>query len=209
MPPPEPDNRDKDGKPLPKPIKVAAATKVKSALKGKKSTVSGATDSLTTAGTDALGNKVKSVKGVTQPLHQIVHTTRFLADDEAMFPDDDEEEDVEEAEAELAEAEDWSGVEDEEEDDDEEEESFEVGSEDDTEPPLQWEDLFDQAVGEAEGGEKDSEDDVEIIVEAPKAGAKGKLSAKAEGKRGESFRSLLSSSSLTLFRSACGRRRLC
>ena len=89
MPPPEPDNRDKDGKPLPKPIKVAAATKVKSALKGKKSTVSGATDSLTTAGTDALGNKVKSVKGVTQPLHQIVHTTRFLADDEATFPDED------------------------------------------------------------------------------------------------------------------------
>lgn len=149
--PPEPDNRDKDGKPLPKPLKVATETAVAKPV-ATKSTASGGTNALT-GGEDALGNSVKSIKGVTQPLHQIVRSNKFMADDEHHAPDEEDEEEEEVPVVEGAEEEgEWEGIESDEDDEEvgSDEESF-FEEEDDTEPPLQWDDLFDTAVGEAEG----------------------------------------------------------
>lgn len=110
-----------------------------------------------------------------------------MADDEvneAGEDEDDEEEDVEEG---VTEAEDWEGIESEAEDEEEgDEESFELGSDDDNEPPLQWDDLFDQAVGEASGGDVEASDD-EVSQEGNESidavSGEPKLSAKAAGKK--------------------------
>ncbi|KAI5479824.1 hypothetical protein MNV49_002636 [Pseudohyphozyma bogoriensis] len=194
VPPPEPE-KDKDGKPLPRPIRLADA-KAAAKLKAK-STASGGTDMLSGGTTlDEEGNTVKSVKGVTQPLHQIVRSTRFMDDDENKEIEDDEEEDVEGAGGEEAdEEEEWGGIEsDEEEGDEEDEDEDEFEPEGDDEVPLAWDDLFDQVVGEeeklsgkkaAEDVEEESEDDVEIVLEEeakPKASAKP-VKASAAAKR--------------------------
>ncbi len=174
--PPEPDNRDANGKPLPRPLKVSAEASTSKPKKGKQ-----------TGGTDELGNEVKSIKGVTQPLHQIVHSSKFMEDDDRKIEDDSEPE----AEADEVEEDEWEGIgsddEGEEEDDDElDEASFEEG--DDNEAPLEWDELFAQAVGEAEGsdagsGSDSGSDSDAAVASSLAAGAKGKLSAKAEGKK--------------------------
>ncbi|KAM0746605.1 NGP1NT-domain-containing protein [Meredithblackwellia eburnea MCA 4105] len=177
--PPENENRPKDaeGKPLPRPLKTKASTST-----AKTSTASGGTDKLSKVATDEFGDKVKVVKGVTQPLHQIVHSTKFLDDDEAGRDDDDEDEE-DEGEAEDDEEE-WGGIQDEDlESGEEEDDSFELGSDAGDEPPLQWDELFDQVVGDAEkedsGEEDEEESDVEIVLDAeesedgePKSGTK-------------------------------------
>jgi len=179
--PPEPDNRDANGKPLPRPLKVSAEASTSKAKKGKQ-----------TGGTDELGNTVKSIKGVTQPLHQIVHSSKFMEDDDRKIDDDSEPEEEVAEEVEEDEEEEWQGIgsddEAEEDEDDEELEdaSFEEG--DDNEPPLEWDELFAQAVGDAEGSDADAASDSgsdsdAAVASALAAGAKGKLSAKAEGKK--------------------------
>lgn len=143
--------------------------------------------------------------------------------------DDDEEDDglgeEEEEEVEVVEEgvvvdeEEWEGIASENEEDDEEqseeEGEFPTGAED-TEIPLQWEDLFEQAVGLAEEGsdeenveaevsiggdeweseegdendDEEEEDDVEIVLDSPQvpAGkAKASTSKAAGKKRGTSF----------------------
>lgn len=113
-------------------------------------------------GTNARGDVVRTVKGVIQPLHQIVRSNKFLEDDEAHLISSDEEEEEEVglplplSGVEGEEEPDWEGIVS---DEEEEGESFEgVEEEDETETPLQWDDLFDQAVGEAENGSDDEEE---------------------------------------------------
>ncbi|GAA5872151.1 hypothetical protein JCM1840_006335 [Sporobolomyces johnsonii] len=170
--PPEP--VDAAGKPLPRPLKLSSAPVA----------------STSTTTLDAEGNTVRKLPGVTQPLHQIVHSTKFLADDVRQIDQDDSDE---EAQEEVEDEEEWGGIESEESgdevDDDDDEFDGEVG---DAEPPLEWDELFAQAVGEAEAdapasakakaaksaadeSEEDDEDDdeedddVEIILDAPKS----------------------------------------
>ena len=173
--PPEPDTRDANGKPLPRPLKVAGLT---TDGKKKKSTASGGTDTLSGGVTvDGEGNHVKSIKGVTQPLHQIVHSNKFLADDNQQIDEDTEEEEDEEEEEDDEE---WGGIA---EDDieasgsDLEGDSFE-GEMPDGDVPLQWDELFAQAVGE-----DSDEDDVDVVLDEPGETPLPKLSAKAAGKK--------------------------
>jgi nuclear GTP-binding protein len=212
--PPEPDHRDASGKLLPRPIKVAvevaasAVAAVKSLVSStKKSTASGGTNSLS-GGTDALGNSVRNIKGVTQPLHQIVRSTKFLADDEAHVAEEEEEEDevvdvalgadvVDEDEEEEEEDGDWDGIDSDDEDDmeGEEGESFDTGLEEsinDSEVPLQWEDLFDQAVGEAEAEETNA-----VAGPGPKTVKKAAVASKAVGKKRSTLHHFLSSTPLS------------
>ena len=179
--PPEPANRDANGKPLPRPLKVSAEASTSTAKKAK-STASGGTDQLT-GGTDALGNSVRSIKGVTQPLHQIVHSSKFMADDDQKIDEDTEPEDEDEDEE-------WDGIgsDDDDEDDEEEEEDEdpEFSEGDDNEAPLEWDELFAQAVGDAEGSQAESasgSDSDAAVASSLAAKSKGKLSAKAEGKK--------------------------
>ena len=177
--PPEPANRDANGKPLPKPLKVSAEASTSTAKKAK-STASGGTDQLT-GGTDALGNSVRSIKGVTQPLHQIVHSSKFMADDDQKIDEDTEPEDEDEDEE-------WDGIgsDDDDEDDEEEDEDPEFSEGDDNEAPLEWDELFAQAVGDAEGSQAESasgSDSDAAVASSLAAKSKGKLSAKAEGKK--------------------------
>lgn len=116
-----------------------------------------------------------------------------MADDEVneAGEDDDDEEEVDEG---VTEAEDWEGIESDDEDDEEEDgESFELGSDDDNEPPLQWDDLFDQAVGEASGGDVEASDD-EVSQEGDESidavSGEPTLSAKAAGKKRSESRRL-------------------
>lgn len=172
--PPEPDTRDANGKLLPRPLKVAGLNETD---KKKKTKGTGGTETLSGGTTvDAQGNTVKSIKGVTQPLHQIVHSNKFLADDNQKIDEDtDEEEDDDEEEAADEE---WGGIA---EDDIEADSDFEgdfEGEMPDGDVPLQWDELFAQAVGEESGDE-----DVEVVMDAPGETPLPKLSAKAEGKK--------------------------
>ncbi|ORY66937.1 Choline/Carnitine o-acyltransferase-domain-containing protein [Leucosporidium creatinivorum] len=174
--PPEPDTRDANGKPLPRPLKIAGLTE---GDKKKKTKGTGGTETLSGGTTvDAQGNTVKSIKGVTQPLHQIVHSNKFLADDNQKIDEDTDEEDDDDDEEEAAEEE-WGGIaeDDIEADSDFEGDSFE-GEMPDGDVPLQWDELFAQAVGEESGDE-----DVEVVMDAPGETPLPKLSAKAEGKK--------------------------
>ncbi|GAA5933790.1 hypothetical protein JCM1841_002125 [Sporobolomyces salmonicolor] len=172
--PPEP--VDAAGKPLPRPLKLS-------------STSSAPVASTSTTTLDAEGNTVRRLPGVTQPLHQIVHTTKFLADDVRQIEQDESEEEAQEEGDDVEEdEEEWGGIESGEESDEEEEDDEFDGEVGDAEPPLEWDELFAQAVGEAEAdapasaktkaaksaaeeSEEDEEedDDVEIIVDAPKS----------------------------------------
>ncbi|KAK4055674.1 GTPase required for pre-60S ribosomal subunit nuclear export and maturation [Microbotryomycetes sp. JL201] len=115
----------------------------------------------TSGGSNALdeqGNTVRSIRGVTQPLHQIVHTSRFLEDDEDKVhgaedgaEDDDEDYAVDEEEE-------WGGIQEDDDDEDDDEADFTLPE---GEVPLQWEQLFAQAVGDA-----DSSSEVEDVVNA-------------------------------------------
>ncbi|GJN89603.1 hypothetical protein Rhopal_002590-T1 [Rhodotorula paludigena] len=148
VPPPEP--TDEAGKPLPRPLKLgstsATATDAPVTAPGKQ----GATK----ASVDAEGNSVRRVPGVTQPLHQIVHSTKFLPDDVRRVEMEDDDEDAEvEGEEEVSfedDGEEWGGIESDAEDDEAEaDDSFapEGGA---SEPPLEWDELFAQVVGEEE-----------------------------------------------------------
>ncbi|GAA6054380.1 hypothetical protein JCM3770_002228 [Rhodotorula araucariae] len=151
VPPPEP--TDAAGKPIPRPLKLAAGTTSTAAEETESAPAKmGATKTL-----DADGNTVRRVPGVTQPLHQIVHSTKFLPDDVKRVEVDAagaENSDVN-AEEEGAEfdddGEEWGGIEsgddDEDEDDLEDDDEFdpEVGA---GEIPLEWDELFAQVVGE-------------------------------------------------------------
>ncbi|BGP07304.1 GTPase required for pre-60S ribosomal subunit nuclear export and maturation [Rhodotorula toruloides] len=103
---------------------------------------------------DDEGNTVRKVPGVQQPLHQIVHSTKFLPDDvRRVEMDDEDEEQEQEDEEEEEEEEEWGGIQ---EDADEEEESVEVEV-GEAEPPLEWDELFAQVVGEEEEGADDAD----------------------------------------------------
>ncbi|KAM0788791.1 hypothetical protein ACM66B_002880 [Microbotryomycetes sp. NB124-2] len=138
----------------------------------------------TSGGSNALddqGNTVKSIRGVTQPLHQIVHTSKFLEDDDDKVHVGDGDEDDEQEYA-LDEEEEWGGIQDDEEgeDDEDDEDDDETGEFEvaDGEVPLQWEELFAQAVGDADASSEDeavaangaeeelSENDIPELVDA-------------------------------------------
>lgn len=157
VPPPEP--TDAAGKPVPHPLKLAGAASAEQTESAPAKV--GATKS-----TDAEGNTVRRVPGVTQPLHQIVHSTKFLPDDVkrvevdevAEASDEDEEEGDEEAGEFDDDGEEWGGIEsgdDEDEDDLEDDDEFEgeVGA---GEVPLAWDELFAQVVGEEDSSVKAS-----------------------------------------------------
>ncbi|GEM08286.1 hypothetical protein Rt10032_c05g2303 [Rhodotorula toruloides] len=103
---------------------------------------------------DDEGNTVRKVPGVTQPLHQIVHSTKFLPDDVRRVEQDEEDEEL--VEGGEDDEEEWGGIQEEDEEEDEREVEVEVG---DAEPPLEWDELFAQVVGEEEDG---GADDVEV-----------------------------------------------
>jgi nuclear GTP-binding protein len=112
---------------------------------------------------DANGNTTRRVPGVQQPLHQIVHTTKFLPDDvrriEEEAADDDEEEEEVGDETFEDDGEEWGGIEESgEEDEEDDEEDDEDEDEDEAAAPLEWDELFAQAVGDAESGEELSDD---------------------------------------------------
>lgn len=193
--PPEP--TDAAGKPLPRPLKLAGASASTSTAVNQSESAPakvGATKSF-----DSEGNTVRRVPGVTQPLHQIVHSTKFLPDDVKRVEMDEAVEASSEAEDEVDEdeggfdddGEEWGGIEsgDEDEDDlDDDEFEGEAGA---GEIPLAWDELFAQVVGEEDGAVKSSpatkrkaaaleeededsfdeedEDDVEILVEGETA----------------------------------------
>jgi hypothetical protein len=124
---------------------------------------------------DSEGNAVKSIKGVTQPLHQIVHSTKFLEDDDQRI-DQDSEEEEEDEEEDNDEDEEWGGIaeEDIEADDDSDEDAADFeGDLPEGDVPLEWDDLFAQAVGEAESGQEeveeddDEEEEVEVVIDEP------------------------------------------
>ncbi|BGP47357.1 GTPase required for pre-60S ribosomal subunit nuclear export and maturation [Rhodotorula kratochvilovae] len=150
--PPEP--TDAAGKPLPRPLKLASASSAAAEqTESAPSTKMGATKSL-----DADGNTVRRVPGVTQPLHQIVHSTKFLPDDvkrvemdevAAASDDDDEQEEGAEFDDEDDEEE-WGGIESGDEEEDDDEFDPEVGA---GEIPLEWDELFAQVVGEEDDDE--------------------------------------------------------
>ncbi|KAL8283303.1 hypothetical protein RQP46_005713 [Phenoliferia psychrophenolica] len=208
VPPPENDTRarDADGKPLPRPIKTLSAKKIKAQQIGSKANlvpVSGRTNTLS-GGTDALGNKVKLIKGVTQPLHQIVRSSKFMDDDEeddGLGGESDEEAEstapvpTDDLEASDAEDDDWEGIESGE----EEESGSEAGDESEGEGAggaVAWDELFAVAVGESEKAapapkkpvvdrssdyeDLSDEDDLDVDVESEEA---PKVSAKAAGKK--------------------------
>ncbi|GAA6022137.1 hypothetical protein JCM10207_000774 [Rhodosporidiobolus poonsookiae] len=154
VPPPEP--VDASGKPLPKPLKLAAADKGKGKGKAKVDSSASASTSAFKDEFDAEGNSTRRIPGVSQPLHQIVHSTKFLPDDVKRIEVDDEDEASEGEQAEEDEEE-WGGIASdageesglEEDEDEDEDEAFE-GEVGESEPPLEWDELFAQAVGEAE-----------------------------------------------------------
>ncbi|KDE09054.1 hypothetical protein MVLG_00772 [Microbotryum lychnidis-dioicae p1A1 Lamole] len=156
--PPEPDTREANGKPLPKPLNPSTSSN--KLTKPIKSTATGGSETLSREegvlanGLDKNGNTFKSVKGVTQPLHQIVHSTRFLDDDVKAIEVDEVVEDDGEEEEEEEDEEEWGGIAS---GDEDEEEEFEPGEEDD-QIPLQWDELFAQAVGEESDASEDGED---------------------------------------------------
>ncbi|KWU47342.1 nucleolar GTP-binding protein 2 [Rhodotorula sp. JG-1b] len=98
--PPEP--TDASGKPIPRPLKfassstAAAATSASTSSNGASSANAGAEASVFDK-LDANGNTTRRVPGVQQPLHQIVHTTKFLPDDVRRIEEEAAEEEEEEA----------------------------------------------------------------------------------------------------------------
>ncbi|GAA5865968.1 hypothetical protein JCM3774_005542 [Rhodotorula dairenensis] len=160
--PPEP--TDASGKPIPRPLKfasAAAATTSSSSSNGASSAHVGSAETSVFDKLDENGNSTRRVPGVQQPLHQIVHSTKFLPDDVRRMEEGAEEEEVEAGEGtEIGDetfdddGEEWGGIEEsgdeEEEDDDDEENEGDAA-------PLEWDELFAQAVGDAEG--EDASDD--------------------------------------------------
>ncbi|GAA5882199.1 hypothetical protein JCM16303_002275 [Sporobolomyces ruberrimus] len=185
--PPEP--TDAAGKTIPRPLKLGSGASVAS-------TTPAASTSASKLDTDAEGNTIRRLPGVTQPLHQIVHSTKFLPDDNKKI-DVDEDEDDEPVDSSFYvedDGEEWGGIASGDEDEEEDEEEFD-GEEGDSAEPLEWDDLFANAEGaldkaaeesfvtvdgdEESGDEDEEEEDVEIIVEQPKAGvATAKVSKK-------------------------------
>ncbi|GAA5987009.1 hypothetical protein JCM10908_000990 [Rhodotorula pacifica] len=160
--PPEP--TDAAGKPLPRPLKfasssaTAATASTSSASNGASSANAGAEASVFDK-LDANGNTTRRVPGVQQPLHQIVHTTKFLPDDVRRIEEEqedveEEDEDEDEADEEVGDetfeddGEEWGGI----------EESGEEEAEDDDAAPLEWDELFAQAAGDAESAEEELSD---------------------------------------------------
>ena len=156
---------------------MPASTKPTSAIPSSQPIASTSKAVAPNARQSALEDKMGQIRGVEQPLHQIVHTSKFIADDEA-GPDEPDS-----PVADGDEEEEWTG--------------FGSGDEDSTElPALSWEDVMgeegvtmdtekgeesasvaaeevDQAFGDvfsddddAEEEEEDS-DDVEIVLDAP------------------------------------------
>ncbi|GAA5823150.1 hypothetical protein JCM5353_005797 [Sporobolomyces roseus] len=188
--PPEP--VDAAGKPLPRPLKLGTA-----------SVAPVASTSASKLDTDAEGNTIRKLPGVTQPLHQIVHSTKFLPDDNQKI-DREDEEPIESSFVVEDDEEEWGGIASEGEDDEEEEgeESFD-GEEGDSAEPLEWDDLFANAEGALDGADKaeasfvtvdeddedsegdlEEEEEVEIITEQPTAkSAKGKSKAPVKRNR--------------------------
>jgi len=131
------------------------------------------------------------VKGVQQPLHQIVHSTKFIADDEQVIePMSDE-----------AEEEEWTGFGESEDVLDDVDEEEQEGEE-----SLTWEDIMggegteemkgegdeeldqevDDAFDEVFGSDEDDEDDIELVLEEEPAQAKPKseVAKLSKAKRG-------------------------
>ncbi|KAK4056607.1 GTPase required for pre-60S ribosomal subunit nuclear export and maturation [Microbotryomycetes sp. JL221] len=145
VPPPELEGSDEAKRSKAVPIDLAA--------NGIEST-SGGSKSL-----DAQGNTVKTIRGVNQPLHQIVHTNRFLEDDENNVVDQEGDESQEFV---LDEDEEWGGIQEgetgnhnDEDEDEDEDDSFALP---DGDVPLRWEELFAQAVGDADRNEESEEE---------------------------------------------------
>ncbi|GAA6012517.1 hypothetical protein JCM8202_003355 [Rhodotorula sphaerocarpa] len=156
--PPEP--TDAAGKPIPRPLKLGSSSASTTAAEDKPKATSVFDE------VDENGNTTRRVPGVQQPLHQIVHSTKFLPDDVRRIEDDDEEDEAEGAEGAddtfEDDGEEWSGIA---EDDgeaeslDEEEDEEDEGAADGDEAPLAWDELFAQAVGdvdEADSSEADA-----------------------------------------------------
>ncbi|GAA5975138.1 hypothetical protein JCM11641_004363 [Rhodosporidiobolus odoratus] len=194
VPPPEP--TDAAGKPLPKPLKIASASSTTTPAPVASTSKSAFKDDL-----DADGNSTRKLPGVTQPLHQIVHSTKFLPDDVKAIEEDEESAQDDEAGESVDEEEEWGGIasdvdDDDEDDEEEDDEEFEGEDGGEAEPPLEWDELFAQAVGESEEavgadagvesgpeveleGEsevesEDEEEDVEILLETEGVKGKGK-----------------------------------
>ncbi|GAA5916336.1 hypothetical protein JCM8208_005307 [Rhodotorula glutinis] len=157
--PPEP--TDAAGKPIPRPLKLAGASASTSTAVDQSESAPakvGATKSF-----DAEGNTVRRVPGVTQPLHQIVHSTKFLPDDvkrvemdEAVEASSEGEDEDDEDEAEFDDdGEEWGGIESGDDEDDLDDDEFE-GEAGAGEIPLAWDELFAQVVGEEDGAVKSS-----------------------------------------------------
>ncbi|GAA5953366.1 hypothetical protein JCM3765_005016 [Sporobolomyces pararoseus] len=190
VPPPEP--VDAAGKPLPRPLKLGSGVAPVASTSASK------------LDTDAEGNTIRKLPGVSQPLHQIVHSTKFLPDDNKKIEEDeDDEEPVDSSFYVEDDEEEWGGIASEgveagEEEDEEEE--FD-GDEGDSAEPLEWDDLFanaegalDKAAEESfvteegdlsgdENDEEEEEEEVEIIVDEPKAAATKASKKKSAGKK--------------------------
>lgn len=156
--PPEP--TDAAGKPIPRPLKLGSSS-ASTTVADDKPKATSVFDQV-----DENGNTTRRVPGVQQPLHQIVHSTKFLPDDVRRIEDDDEEDEAEGAEGAddtfEDDGEEWGGIA---EDDgeaeslDEEEDEEDEGAADGDEAPLAWDELFAQAVGdvdEADSSEADA-----------------------------------------------------
>ncbi|GAA6010062.1 hypothetical protein JCM11491_005849 [Sporobolomyces phaffii] len=178
VPPPEP--VDAAGKPLPRPLKLGSGVAA--------ATTPVASTSASKLDTDAEGNTIRRLPGVSQPLHQIVHSTKFLPDDNKKIDVDEDEDDDEPVDSSFAvedDDEEWGGIASEGEGDEDEDE-FD-GDEGDSAEPLEWDDLFANAEGaldkaeesfvtveddeEESGDEDEEEEEVEIIVDQPKSAA--------------------------------------
>lgn len=159
--PPEP--TDAAGKPIPRPLKLGSSSVAASASSSsKKKDTPSVFDKI-----DENGNTTRRVPGVQQPLHQIVHSTKFLPDDVRRIDADEEEEEEESGEEEDSfedDGEEWGGIQSDSDDAEGLEEEEDDSSEGD-DAPLEWDDLFAQAVGEADH----SAEDVSVAVTADAA----------------------------------------
>ncbi|GAA5927214.1 putative GTPase NOG2 [Sporobolomyces koalae] len=188
--PPEP--VDAAGKPLPRPLKLGSGIATPAAAPV-------ASTSASKLDTDAEGNTIRRLPGVSQPLHQIVHSTKFLPDDNKKIEEEDEEP-IETSFVVEDDEEEWGGIASDDDDDvveeEEDEEDFEEG---DSAEPLEWDDLFANAEGALNGAsadqsiatengddeeEEDEEEDIDIIVDrAEPAAAKSSKKKNSAGKK--------------------------
>ncbi|POY73586.1 hypothetical protein BMF94_3119 [Rhodotorula taiwanensis] len=156
--PPEP--TDAAGKPIPRPLKLGSSSVAAStSSSSKKKDTPSVFDKI-----DENGNTTRRVPGVQQPLHQIVHSTKFLPDDVRRIDADEEEEEEEEDDSFEDDGEEWGGIQSDSDDAEGLEEEEDDSSEGD-DAPLEWDDLFAQAVGEADH----SAEDVSVAVTADAA----------------------------------------